>query len=319
MHLESILRGVGTVLFIAVLAGVIAYIGDRVGHQVGRKRLTIFNIRPRYTSTIIAVGTGMVIALVITLIAIFASNQVQTAFFRLSEINQEIEKAQARASELEKKVTTAPVVVGLDTLMAPSAGRIPMNYPPALRKEIVQQFYDQTVAYVNRTYTQPAYGLKKFVPPSNVDRMLDALANGPQMQAFDSQGDVLLLATADQNLYPGDEIHFGITPVPDRRLINAGAPIASLVIPASRNASADLAMAELLETYVPREMYRHGMLPYYASNVMPQQKMLPDLPQMRQMLVSGSGTYIMTAFAATDIYQHTFGVPVVITLQKAPQ
>src|SRR5579864_3452694 len=105
MHIVSLLRGVGIVVFIVVLAGVIAYIGDRVGHQIGRKRLTLFSIRPRYTSTIIAVGTGMLIALVITLIAIFASNQVQTAFFRLNELNAEIQKAQARANELEQKVT----------------------------------------------------------------------------------------------------------------------------------------------------------------------------------------------------------------------
>jgi hypothetical protein len=36
------------------------------------------------------------------------------------------------------------------------------------------------------------------------------------------------------------------------------------------------------------------------------------------MLTQGKGTYIMTAFAATDIYPHTFAVPVVVTLQKAP-
>src|SRR5579871_1964128 len=126
------LRGIGIILFIAILAGVIAYIGDRVGHQVGRKRLTIFNIRPRYTSTIIAVGTGMIIALVITLIAIFASNQVQTAFFHLNEINAEIAKAQARADALEQKFTTSPVLVNYESLMSPVVGRIPMNAPSAL-------------------------------------------------------------------------------------------------------------------------------------------------------------------------------------------
>jgi hypothetical protein len=34
--------------------------------------------------------------------------------------------------------------------------------------------------------------------------------------------------------------------------------------------------------------------------------------------LAGGGNYILTAFAATDIYQHTFSVPVVVTLQKAP-
>jgi len=317
MQIVSLLRGIGIVVFIAVLAGVIAYIGDRVGHQVGRKRLTIFNIRPRYTSTIIAVGTGMLIALFITLIAIFASNQVQTAFFHLSEINAEIASAQARARDLEQKVTGSPVVVNLDSIMVPSVGRVPINYPSGLRADIVRQFYDQTVAYVNQTYTRPGYGLKRFVPPQNLSSILDSLANGPKMQAFDSQNDVLLLATASQNLYPGDQIHFQINAVPDRLLVSSGQPIATLVIPAGKNVSADLALVELLGTYVPREMLRRQMLPNFAGRVQPQQKTFPSLPEMRRMLV-GNGTYVMTAFAATDIYQHTFSVPVVVALAKVP-
>ncbi|MFN2450238.1 MAG: DUF3084 domain-containing protein [Candidatus Baltobacteraceae bacterium] len=312
----GIVRGIGIVLFIVVLAGIIAYIGDRVGHQVGRKRLTLFNIRPRYTSTIIAVATGMIIALVVTLAAIFASNQVQTAFFHLNEINEDIAKAQARAGELEQKVNNSPVVVNLDQLLVPSVGRVPENYPPAVRKEIVQQFYDQTVSYVNRTYTRAGYGLKKFVPPADLNKTLDVLANGTTMQAMNSSGDVLLLAVADQNLYPGDQIHFSIRAEQDRLLVPAGQPIATLTIPSGKNVSADLALAELLGSYVPREILRRGMLPYFASNVLPE-KMLPDIAHMRPMLSAG-GNFIMTAFAAGDIYEHTFGVPVVVTLQKAP-
>lgn len=312
----GLLHGIGTVLFIVVLAGIIAYIGDRVGHQVGRKRLTLFNIRPRHTSTIIAVATGMIIALIVTLGAIFASNQVQTAFFHLNEINAEISKAQARAAELEQKVNNSPVVVNLDQLLVPSVGRVPQNYPPALRKQIVDTFYNQAVGYINRTYATPRYGLKKFVPPKDVDKTLDNAANGPQMQAMNSDTDVLLLAVADQNLYPGDQIHFSIDAERDRLLVQSGQPIASLTIPSGKNASVDLALAELLDTYVPHEMMRRNMLPYSAGNVLPQ-RFLPAVATMRTSLAQG-GNYILTAFASTDIWQHTFSVPVVVTLQKAP-
>lgn len=312
------MRGVATVVFIVVLAGIIAYIGDRVGHQVGRKRLTLFNIRPRYTSTIVAVATGMIIALVVTLAAIFASNQVKTAFFHLTEINAEIAKAQARAAELEQKVNNSPVVVNLGQVVFPSLARIPQNYPPGIRSEIVREFYRQTVRYVDRVYTQPDYGLKKFVPPAHLNSILDRLANGPQTEAFDSQSEVYLLAVADQNLYPGDQIHFAINAYPDRMFVPAGQPIAYLVIPAGKNASVNLALAELLQNYVPREMVKRGMIPYFAGNVMTQ-KMLPQSGQMQAMLSSAAGgNYIMTAFAATDIYQHTFNVPVIVTLQKSP-
>lgn len=311
------LRGTGIVVFIVVLAGVIAYLGDRVGHQVGRKRLTLFNIRPRYTSTIIAVGTGMLIALVITLVAIFASNQVKTAFFRLNEINAEIAKAQTQESELERKVTTGAVVLQLGQPMSPIVGRVALNAPQGLRTDAVQDFYKQTVAYVNRQYTRPPYDLKKFVPPANLKQILDNLANSPQMQAAVTQSPVLLFALADQNLYAGDPIHFGVQAYPDRLIAPAGQAIASIVIPSGKNVSADVAMAELLQTYVPGQMARAGMPTFVAVNVN-LQKTLPDAAQMQRTLVSGSGTYLMTAFAASDIFTHTFSVPVLVTLQKAP-
>lgn len=318
MHLAGLLRGVGIVIFIAILAGVIAYIGDRVGHQVGRKRLTIFNIRPRYTSTIIAVATGMIIALIITLVAIFASNQVQTAFFRLNEINAEIQKAQAHARELELKVTNSSVIVNVGQLMNYQVGRIPINSPSGLRKDIVQNFYNQTVSYVNRAYTPPRFDLKKFQPPSNLQKMVDSLAGSPQMEAWVTQSDVLLIAVADQNLYTGDQIHFGITAVPDRLLVPGGRAIASILIPAGKNANANLALNQLLGTWVPREISNAGMPVQFATTVRPQ-RTLPDLAEMQKLLGSGNGTYIMTAFASMDIYPHTFYVPVVVTLQKAPK
>lgn len=315
----GLLRGIGIILFIAILAGVIAYIGDRVGHQVGRKRLTIFNIRPRYTSTIIAVGTGMVIALVITLIAIFASNQVATAFFRLNEINNEIAKSQARANELEQKYGQSPVIINVNSLMSPVYGHIPVNAPSTLRRQIIRDFYDQTVASINQQYTGQPYNLKRFTPPPNVETILNEYADDPKMQAYVSQGNVLLFATASQNLYPHDPIHFGITSVPDKVIAPAGQAIASLVIPAGKNANARLALAELVgpNGWVPRVMIGHLMLPYFAGNV-EVSRMLPDGPAMERTLSTTTGRYVMTAFAAQDIYQHTFGVPVVVTLQRVP-
>lgn len=320
MTLGGMLRGIGIILFIAILAGVIAYIGDRVGHQVGRKRLTIFNIRPRYTSTIIAVGTGMVIAVVITVAAIFASAQVQTAFFRLNEINAEIAKAQARAQELEYKVNNSPVVVNLNSIMSPLVVNIPQNAGSSVRRQIVHDFYNQTVASINQQYTRPPYNLKRFVPPPHVDEILNQYADDPKMQAYVSQSNVLLMATAAQNLYPHDQIHFGISSFPDRIIAPAGQPIASLIIPAGKNANLQVAMAELVGQtgYVPREMVSHGMLPYFAGNV-GVRRMLPEAAQMQKTLSTTSGNYILTAFASGDIFVHTFGVPVIVTLQQAPR
>ena len=99
------LSGIALVVAITIVAGGIAYIGDRVGHQVGRKRLTLFGLRPKYTSTIVAVATGMLIALSVTSVALIGSQQVRTAFFRLGQINARINDLQARAIATQRGST----------------------------------------------------------------------------------------------------------------------------------------------------------------------------------------------------------------------
>lgn len=51
------------VLLLLILGGAIAYVGNRVGRYIGRRRLTIFNLRPRYTAATITVISGVLIAL----------------------------------------------------------------------------------------------------------------------------------------------------------------------------------------------------------------------------------------------------------------
>lgn len=324
MNFIDLLRGAGIIIFIVALAGVIAYAGDRIGHQVGRKRLTLLNIRPRYTSTIIAVATGMIIALIVTLAAIFASNEVKTAFFRLNQINAEIAKAQARAVEAETKANNGRLVVGIGTPMGNGAVLIPQNASPEMRRRLVKQLYDQTVAYVNRVY--PPLGLRPFKPPSNVQHVLDTYADSAEMRAALDEGDVLVLAAADQNLYAAggpnersDEVHFGITPpIPDRLMYKRGDLIAYESVPSGKNVSAQLAVYELLANFVPQKATTDGFPQYFVRNVLPVQTLPPTVTQMQSMLANGSGNYVMSAFAATDIYPHTLQLPVVVVLQKVP-
>src|ERR1700686_5522774 len=102
----SVLPGILSVFGITIIAGVIAYIGDRVGHQVGRKRLTLFGLRPKYTSTVVAVATGMLIALSVTLAALIGSGYVRTAFFRIGQLNAQINQLQAQAVQQESELNT---------------------------------------------------------------------------------------------------------------------------------------------------------------------------------------------------------------------
>ncbi len=312
VNFVEIIRGIGNLAFVMAIAGAVAYVGDRVGHQVGRRRLTLFGIRPRYTSTIIAIATGMIIALVVSLAAIFASEQVKTAFFKLNSINQQIAELQARQRDLEAKVNTGRLVLPVDTLMVPFYRIIPQSASASRRLATIRDYYFFAVKYVNANY--PRLGLKSYAIPTDADKRLKGLSTDLTTAAQLSQANVMLTVTSDQNLFENDQIHFAINVTADIRYFQKGQVIAQLVIPGRSGASINIALIQL-ENYVTVTA-RRLRLPPFLSDVQPIQ-LIPDAQQMQQRL-SKSGTYLLTAFAAEDFYPHVGGIPIVIVLTQQP-
>jgi len=93
------LRGIALVVLLVFISGLIAYIGDYVGRKVGKKRISLFNLRPKYTSIIVTIITGAVIVSV-TLILLFAFSQyARTSFFGLKRIVDELETRKIQLQE----------------------------------------------------------------------------------------------------------------------------------------------------------------------------------------------------------------------------
>lgn len=93
--------GVFLVLAVALVGGLIAFVGDRVGMRVGKKRLTIFGLRPKYTSIAIAVLTGILTAVATLGILSAASESVRIAVFQLSRILRRLDEATAKNLRLK--------------------------------------------------------------------------------------------------------------------------------------------------------------------------------------------------------------------------
>ncbi len=314
MTFVDILRGAGDILIILVVAGAVAYVGDRVGHQVGRRRLTLFGIRPRYTSTIVAVATGVFIALVVTLVAIFASQQVKTAFFRLSNLNAQITALQQRQQQLEAKVTNGRIVMSPGELLTPFRLILKQSESEGQRQQQLKDFYLEAVKYINATY--PSLGLKPYVVPHDVDKTLHGFLNDPAMQSELAQSNVMVTAVSDQNLFVNDAFHFSLNAVPDDRVLSRGQLVAQIEIPGNSGANINIALRELVAHVTVNAEY--ARMPPYLATYVQFTELVPDVTQMQAML-SRSGTYVLTAYAANDIYPHTgmIAIAVVLVPQKA--
>lgn len=82
--------GILIIMIMIAFGGFIALLGDRVGMRVGKKRLSLFGLRPKYTSMIITVLTGFLIAGGTLLILTAMSEYVRTAIFELNAIRNKV-------------------------------------------------------------------------------------------------------------------------------------------------------------------------------------------------------------------------------------
>lgn len=80
------------IVFILVfLSGIIAFVGNYIGKFFGKRRLSVFNLRPRYTATLFTVLSGIIIMLLTFSTLIFISKDVRVALFGLETLKNSIE------------------------------------------------------------------------------------------------------------------------------------------------------------------------------------------------------------------------------------
>lgn len=96
--------GVAIVLVLMVMGGLIAFLGDKIGSKVGKKRLTLFGIRPRYTSIIVTIISGILISfMTIGAMAVLNKN-VRVALFGLTQLKQEMNDLNKEIADKNKEL-----------------------------------------------------------------------------------------------------------------------------------------------------------------------------------------------------------------------
>ena len=97
--------GIALIAILAITGGIIAYIGDKLGTKVGKKKLTIFGLRPKHTSIVVTIITGILITVSTIGILTLVSRDVRTALFGMEALKTELttlsQEVSAKNTELE--------------------------------------------------------------------------------------------------------------------------------------------------------------------------------------------------------------------------
>ena len=96
--------GVKILIIIALMGGLIAYMGDKLGTKVGKRRMSLFRLRPKHTSIIDTIVTGLLVAAATVGVLSFTSQSVRTALFGMDQLRADMkhlnEEVAAKTQEL---------------------------------------------------------------------------------------------------------------------------------------------------------------------------------------------------------------------------
>ncbi|MBL3593127.1 MAG: DUF3084 domain-containing protein [Synergistaceae bacterium] len=87
------------IIGVLLVSCLVAYVGDRVGMRIGKKRISLFGLRPRDTSSIITALTGLLIALGTLTVLAVASDSVRTALFSMKYVQRQITELTGQLQE----------------------------------------------------------------------------------------------------------------------------------------------------------------------------------------------------------------------------
>jgi len=94
-------------LIIIGLSAFIAFVGDKVGWKLSKKKLTLWGLRPRHTTSLITIFTGLTVALVTTVVLSATIPSVHRALLGMRSLQEEIkaltELLNEKSKELEEK------------------------------------------------------------------------------------------------------------------------------------------------------------------------------------------------------------------------
>ena len=105
--MRSFLSGTNWLLIFSLIFGsaALAVLGDSVGSKYGKKRISLFGMRPKHTSRLITALTGALIAVGILGVMSIFSQDVRTALFGMKLLRQQMYTLQFQLTQSEQNTT----------------------------------------------------------------------------------------------------------------------------------------------------------------------------------------------------------------------
>ena len=82
--------GIRLIIIMAIVGGFIAFLADKMGSKIGKKRMSVFGLRPKHTSILLTVLSGTIIAVLTISVMAISSNSARVALFGMDQLQKEL-------------------------------------------------------------------------------------------------------------------------------------------------------------------------------------------------------------------------------------
>lgn len=103
--------GLTLIAVLVITGGAIAYIGDKLGTKVGKKKLSIFGLRPKHTSIVVTIITGILITASTIGALALVSKDVRTALFGMEALAQKLSALSQEVASKNVELDTSRVAL----------------------------------------------------------------------------------------------------------------------------------------------------------------------------------------------------------------
>jgi len=145
---------VALAVFVGV-CGFIAYWGDILGRRMGKRRLTLFGLRPRYTAIVTTTITGMLIAILTIASLAIVNKNFQQLILRGHQIIREYNQAREKYNQVTKQLASQQQITKKATKEAQDA----IKARDKLAKEIAR--IDQNLKMLKSQLARSKAGLAR--------------------------------------------------------------------------------------------------------------------------------------------------------------
>lgn len=277
------------IFIIVIVAGGIAFIGDRVGHQVGRRRMTLFGLRPKYTSTIFAIGFGMLIALLVIVVSLIASYDARQALFSLQKLNDQI----ATLSRERERLLQDTVIYRAGEPLTQPVIVSSTNSEPQIAHILSLLF----VEVADRYRTVP--GVRPYPKDPLSPEVKTSIAEAARgIKALDPTA-AIVVPVAGQNVFSDTAMSISFAVFKNTLIYRKGELMGSVVVSNGKDPNQDQAALFQLESSLQKNAQDHGMPYMIADNLTTTEA--ESAASLRQ-LTSINGPALIKAVASDDIY-----------------